>query len=86
MFGMLWANECVDPDVRALHVMSANNCQQMAYEMWQYMNVEGYYEAPAMPTSAVTTIAQTFQPPTRGTTYNEMPMGGTTYTGVHHMI
>ncbi len=62
MFGMLWANECVDPDVRSLHVMSANNCQQMAYEIWQFMNNRGYYEAPMMPANQVTMMNQTYQP------------------------
>lgn len=77
VFGMVWANECVDPDVRALHVMSANNCQQMAYEIWQWMNTRGYYEAPGMPVGTVRSVAQTFQP-TAGAAQG--------YTGTHHMI
>lgn len=86
MFGMQWANECVDPDLRALHTMSANNCQQMAYEVWQHMNARGYYETPAMPMGTVTTVAQTFQPPVTGTTYNEQPLGEAHYTGIRHLI
>ncbi|MBO8173315.1 MAG: spore coat protein [Bacillaceae bacterium] len=75
MFGMVWANECVDPDVRGLHVMSANNCQQMAYEIWQYMNTRGYYEAPSVPMTTVKTVTQTFQPAAAGNAY-----------GTHHMV
>lgn len=59
--GMLWAAECVDPDVRALHVMCANNCQQMAYEAFQFMNERGYYEVPAMPQSDVSRMASLYQ-------------------------
>lgn len=77
MFGMQWANECIDPDVRALHITSALNCQQMAYEVWQLMNARGYYEVPAMPMGTVTAMTQTFQPAAQG---------NTTYTGIHHMI
>ncbi|MCK8488361.1 spore coat protein [Paenibacillus sp. MBLB2552] len=59
--GMLWAAECVDPDVRSLHVMCANNCQQMAYEMFQFMNERGYYEVPAMPQADVSRMASLYQ-------------------------
>jgi spore coat protein CotF len=62
VFGMQWANECVDPDVRALHVMAANNCQQMAYEIFQIMNARGFYEVPTMPVEDVRTMTQTYQP------------------------
>jgi spore coat protein CotF len=62
MFGMLWANECVDPDIRSLHVMSANNCQQMAYETFQLLNMRGFYEVPNMPVNSVRTMTQAFQP------------------------
>lgn len=78
MFGMAWANECVDPDVRALHVTSANNCQQMAYEIWQYMNARGFYQAPAMPAEMARNLAYTFQPAALN---NDLP-----YTGVRHLI
>jgi spore coat protein CotF len=71
MLGMLWANECVDSDVRSLHVMSANNCQQMAYEIWQYMNLRGYYEAPTMPRSTVASMTQAFQPTIAGHAYSK---------------
>lgn len=62
VFGMMWANECVDPDVRSFHIMCANNCERMAYEVWQYMNARGYYEVPAMPMNDVRMMTQTYQP------------------------
>nr|WP_272899176.1 spore coat protein [Caldalkalibacillus salinus] len=62
MQGMVWANECVDPELRALHTTSAHNCQQMAYEMWQFMNARGYYDAPSMPRNVAATMTQAFQP------------------------
>ncbi|WP_243735106.1 spore coat protein [Paenibacillus turpanensis] len=77
MFGMLWANECVDPDVRSLHVTSANNCQQMAYEVFQLMNQRGFYEVPTMPANDVRAMTQTFQPAARVTDR---------YYGVHHIV
>ncbi|UFJ40330.1 spore coat protein [Brevibacillus humidisoli] len=77
MLGMLWANECVDPDIRSLHVLSANNCQQMAYEIWQYMNAKGYYEAPVMPAETARTMTRAFQP-TAG--------ANPAYTGVYQMM
>jgi spore coat protein CotF len=72
MFGMLWANECVDPDVRSLHVTSANNCQQMAYEMFQLMNARGFYEVPIMSANDIRTMTQTFQPAAVNTGYTGM--------------
>ncbi|MGG6310349.1 spore coat protein [Paenibacillus macerans] len=59
--GMLWASECVDPDVRSFHIMCANNCQQMAYDVFQLMNQRGYYEVPTMPQSDVRKMSSTFQ-------------------------
>ncbi len=62
MFGMMWANECVDPDIRSFHVMCANNCERMAYDIWQYMNARGYYEVPAMPAHDARMMMQAYQP------------------------
>ncbi|PZD96664.1 spore coat protein [Paenibacillus sambharensis] len=87
VFGMMWATECVDPELRALHVMAANNCQQMAYEIWQLMNARGYYEVPSMPMNDIQQMSQTFQPMAAGMgiTATTGGMGGS-YTGVRHMI
>ncbi|HZG16732.1 MAG TPA: spore coat protein [Candidatus Bathyarchaeia archaeon] len=59
--GMLWAAECVDPDIRQYHVNGANNCQQMAYETWQYMNARGYYQAPQLADHTMNTMIGAYQ-------------------------
>jgi spore coat protein CotF len=56
MFGMQWANECVDPQLRHLLVTSANNCNMMAYEIWQYMNAKGLYQVPQFTNQMAATI------------------------------
>lgn len=83
VFGMMWANECVDPEVRSFHVMCANNCERMAYEVWQFMNARGFYEVPAMPMNDVRMMTQTFQPMNSGT-MNQMGHMG--YPSSHHQM
>jgi len=61
MLAMLWAGECADPHLRSYHVMIANNCQEMAYEIWQYMNHKGYYQAPQLASHTMNTMIQAFQ-------------------------
>lgn len=60
---MLWANECVDPQIRQYHVNGANMCQEMAYETWQYMNMKGYYQAPQLADHTMQTMIGAFQQP-----------------------
>jgi spore coat protein CotF len=60
--GMMWANECVDPQIRSYHVQGANLCQEMAYEIWHWMNQSGYYAAPSFDQSQVNQMTATFQP------------------------
>ncbi|WNC12166.1 spore coat protein [Brevibacillus brevis] len=61
--GMLWASECVDPQVRQYHINGANMCQEMAYETWQYMNAKGYYQAPQLADHTMNTMINAFQQP-----------------------
>ncbi|MEW9668436.1 spore coat protein [Ammoniphilus sp. 3BR4] len=58
---MLWACECVDPQIRQYHATAANKCQEMAYELWQYMNHKGYYQAPQLADHTMNTMIQAFQ-------------------------
>ncbi|WP_134701685.1 spore coat protein [Ammoniphilus sp. YIM 78166] len=58
---MLWACECVDPQVRSYHATCANICQEMAYEIWQFMNYKGYYQAPQLADHTMNTMMQSFQ-------------------------
>ncbi|WP_157800892.1 spore coat protein [Bacillus solitudinis] len=62
IMGMQWANECVDTQLRTYHVNCANLCQEMAYEIWTWMNHNGYYQPPAFSTSQTTQMTNMFQP------------------------
>ncbi|WP_051382242.1 MULTISPECIES: spore coat protein [Sediminibacillus] len=62
MMGMQWANECVDPQLRSYHVNGANLCQEMAYEMWSWMNQKGYYQPAQFNSQQTSTMAASFQP------------------------
>ncbi|OXM82346.1 spore coat protein [Paenibacillus rigui] len=55
---MLWANECVNQPFRMYHATSANICQEMAWEMFQYMNFRGYYQAPQLADHTMNTMIQ----------------------------
>ncbi|MCZ8523456.1 MULTISPECIES: spore coat protein [Paenibacillus] len=59
---MLWANECVEPQIRQYHATSANICQEMAFEMFQYMNYKGYYQAPQLADHTMRTMIGAVQP------------------------
>jgi spore coat protein CotF len=59
---MLWACECVDQQIRMYHATSANICQEMAWEMFQYMNTMGYYQAPQLADHTMQTMLQGVQP------------------------
>ncbi|MED4018034.1 MULTISPECIES: spore coat protein [Sutcliffiella] len=62
VMGMQWANECVDPQIRMYHVNGANMCQEMAYEIWSWMNQNGYYQPPTFDTTQTTQMTGMFQP------------------------
>lgn len=59
---MLWACECVDPQIRQYHATSANICQEMAWEVFQYMNYKGFYQAPQLADHTMRTMIQAVQP------------------------
>ncbi|WP_102349099.1 spore coat protein [Bacillus sp. Marseille-P3661] len=60
VFGMQWANECVDPQLRQLHITCATNCNAMAYEIWQYMNAKGMYQVPQLADHTMQTMNNAF--------------------------
>jgi spore coat protein CotF len=62
---MIWASECADPQLRTYHVTCANSCQEMAYELWQYLNAKGYYQVPVFPQQTMAAMAQSFQQQTQ---------------------
>jgi spore coat protein CotF len=59
---MLRACECVDQQIRMYHATSANICQEMAWEMFQYMNYRGYYQAPQLADHTMKTMIQAVEP------------------------
>lgn len=44
------------------HVNGANLCQEMAYEIWNWMNQNGYYQPPTFSTTQVSQMTGMFQP------------------------
>jgi len=75
VMSMVWANECVDPGIRHYHVQGAVLCQEMAYEIWQWMNQNGYYQPPRFPQTQVSTMTGMFQPTTSTGTMTGMNNG-----------
>ncbi|GAA4715061.1 spore coat protein [Brevibacillus fulvus] len=61
MVSMMWANECVDPQIRQYHISGANLCQEMAYETWQYMNARGFYQTPQLADHTMNTMVEAYQ-------------------------
>ncbi|WP_088105475.1 spore coat protein [Halalkalibacter urbisdiaboli] len=76
MMGMQWANECVDPQLRMYHVNGANLCQEMAYEIWAWMNQNGYYQPSTFSTTQTSQMTEMFQPMTTTMNMNRMNQTG----------
>lgn len=71
---MIASLECADPQLRRTLQQSAVNCSEQAYEVWQYMNQQGYYQVPTMKEMTTNTMINTYQPvagtfPTHTTPY-----------------
>lgn len=71
--GMQYALECVNPQLRTLHATHANICQEMAYEIFQYMNYNGYYQVPQLANHTMSSIMEGVQPMTAG--FSPLGMG-----------
>lgn len=54
------ALECADPNLRRMIQQSSTNCSEMAYEVWQYMNQNGYYQVPTMKQMTTNTMTQSY--------------------------
>lgn len=59
---MIASLECADPQLRRTLQQSAVNCSEQAYEVWQYMNQQGYYQVPTMKEMTTNTMINTYQP------------------------
>lgn len=57
---MTWALECVQPQIRQYHATGANTCQEMAYECWQFLNYNGYYQVPQLADHTMRTIIESY--------------------------
>lgn len=60
VFKALAALECADPNLRRMVQQGSNNCSEMAYEVWQYMNQKGYYQVPTMKQMTTNTMTQSY--------------------------
>lgn len=53
--------ECADHTLRKMIQQGAANCSEQAYEVWQYMNQNGYYQVPTMKDVTTNTMLNTYQ-------------------------
>ncbi|MFC0211164.1 spore coat protein [Paenibacillus chartarius] len=53
--------ECVDEHIRRYHATCANICQEMSYEIYQYMNYRGFYPTPQLANHTMWTMTQGIQ-------------------------
>ncbi|PMB04819.1 coat protein F [Fischerella thermalis CCMEE 5273] len=56
------ALECADPQIRQMVLEGAQSCANQAYEIWQYMNQQGYYQVPTLQANTQQTMVNLYQP------------------------
>ena len=56
--------EFADPTLRRMLQQGAINCSEQAFEVWNYMNHNGYYQVPTMKPMTTSTVLNTFNPAT----------------------
>lgn len=56
------AVECADPNIRNMLNQAATVCSNQAYEVFLYMNQQGYYQVPTMQEHTAKTFLHTYQP------------------------
>jgi len=56
------ALECTDPQIREMMIQSAKNCADQAYEIWSFMNKNGYYQVPTFDQATTQSIINSYQP------------------------
>jgi spore coat protein CotF len=59
---ILAALECANPEIRRAMQQGAINCAEQAYEVWQYMNEQGYYQVPTLKDVTTQTMSNIYQP------------------------
>jgi spore coat protein CotF len=58
---MMAALECADPGLRRTLQQAAMNCSEQAYEVWQYMNHNGYYQVPTLVERTMNAVLQGYE-------------------------
>lgn len=73
------ALECADPHVRQMMVQGATTCTNQAYEVFLFMNQQGWYQVPTMEDQTAKTFLHTYQPVQGGQamTQSRHPVGST---------
>jgi spore coat protein CotF len=74
IFKTMAALECADPNLRRMVQQGSNNCAEMAYEVWQYMNQKGYYQVPTMKQMTTNTMVQSYTTANMGNMQEQTPM------------
>ncbi|MFS1511953.1 spore coat protein [Chengkuizengella sp. SCS-71B] len=54
--------ECADPNVREMLIHGAVNCANQAYEVFLFMNQQGYYQVPTMEDHTAKTYLHSYKP------------------------
>ncbi|EXX90370.1 spore gernimation protein GerQ [Paenibacillus darwinianus] len=73
---MKGALECADPQIRRAIQQSAVNCAEQAYEVWQYMNRQGFYQVPTMKEMTTNTLMHHYE--MAGGVQQQQPVTGST--------
>jgi spore coat protein CotF len=55
------ALECANPDLRLLMVQSSTNSVHQAYDIWRFMNMNGYYQVPVFTAETTKAIIQSLK-------------------------
>jgi spore coat protein CotF len=62
-----WASlESADPNMRRALLNASANCNHQAYEVWRFMNDQGWYEVPTLNSQTQETFLQSYQPAPAG--------------------
>ncbi len=62
--------ECADPFIRRTLLQSSNNCTELAYEVWNYMNSKGYYQVPTLKDVTTETLTHSYRGTAAGPFYS----------------
>lgn len=68
------ALECADPNVRQMMVNGAMTCEQQAYEVFTYMNQQGWYQVPTLNDQTAKTLLHSYQPVPQHQMVNQQQM------------